>query len=87
MMFGRLQYYLKFVKKLDTAWMLKHMKVIPNNYMEMVVRDKRWMKGTIQSIKSLFVLSRKNTLTTYGVLLFPISMYRTHSVINPLLIV
>jgi len=65
----------KIRKEVRYCMDVKTYESFPNNYMEMVVRDKRWMKGTIQSIKSLFVLSRKNTLTTYGVLLFPISMY------------
>jgi len=47
----------------------------PNNYMEMVIRDRRWMKGTLQSIKALKVLPHQNTLGTLGILLFPIAMY------------
>jgi len=47
----------------------------PNNYMEMIVRDRRWLKGTLQSVKALKIMPEKNTIASYVILLFPISMY------------
>jgi membrane glycosyltransferase len=61
--------HVRYVKEVET------LEDFPQTYVEMIKRDQRWMKGTLQSIRSLFVMPGKNTLATYFFVLNPIFLY------------
>lgn len=65
----KLGYHTRYVSEVVTY------EDFPQTYLEMISRDRRWMKGTLQSILSLKVLPHKNTLATYFFVLSPIYMY------------
>jgi membrane glycosyltransferase len=60
---------IRYVKEIET------LEDFPQTYVEMIKRDQRWMKGTLQSFKSLWVLPHKNTLATFFFVLNPIFLY------------
>jgi len=61
--------HVKYIKDIQTY------EDFPQTYVEMINRDRRWMKGTLQSIRSLLIKPTKNTIATYFYVLNPIMLY------------
>lgn len=65
----KLGYDVRYVKNVETY------EDFPQSYLEMIKRDKRWMKGSIQSYQSLQILPDRNTLVSYFFVFLPLVLY------------